>query len=200
MRVRVLAIFVAAMALVSGPAFAQAVTGNVKVGVNFASVKFAEGTEEASTGWKPGLAIGAGVDVPITEMFSFQPEVLYSMKGGKGGEAFDDDDENKLKIDQVQIPILFKASFSTATVRPYVVFGPGIGFTAKAKFQQSGEVEEDIKDDVEKVDFSGIIGGGVQFGRGSLEIRYDHGFRDLDKDTDGEAKLKTVTFLLGVSF
>ena len=67
MRVRLLSILVVALALVAGPAFAQSVTGNVKVGVNFASVKFAEGTEEASSGWKPGLAIGAGVDVPGAE-------------------------------------------------------------------------------------------------------------------------------------
>ena len=197
MRVRLLSILVVALALVAGPASAQSVTGTAKVGVNFSKVDITEDDEDFSSGWKPGLAIGVGVDVPITNLFSFAPEVLYTMKGGKGGDFGTDD--NKLKVDFVQIPLLFKANFSGGSARPYVTFGPGIGFTVKAKFDD-GVVEEDIKDDVEKIDFSGIVGVGVQFGRGMVEARYDHGFRDLDKDTTSEVKPRTFSILFGVSF
>lgn len=199
MRFRVGAILVA-LTLVAAPTFAQSVTGAVKVGVNFSKVSGTEDGVDYKTDWKPGLAIGAGVDVPITDLFSFAPEVLYSMKGGKNGDFTGDGGEDvKLKIDVVQIPLLFKANFAGGSARPFVVFGPGIGFVTKAKFE-AGSEEEDIKDDVEKVDFSAIIGAGVQFGRGTIEARYDHGFRDLDKDSSSEAKMKTFSVLFGVRF
>ena len=203
MRFRVGALLVAILAVAATPTFAQ-VTGAVKVGVNFSKGTFADDDDngqEFSSGQKAGLAIGIGVDVPIAPMFSFSPEILYSMKGGKGGEAFGDDDGNKLKLDQLQIPLLFKAKFAGGSVAPFIVAGPGIGFTTSAKFEQEAfNEEEDIKDEVETVDFSGIVGVGVEFGPGIVEYRYDHGFRDLDKDSVGEAKLRTHTILFGFRF
>ena len=202
MRFRVGALLLAIVAVAATPTFAQ-VTGSVKVGVNFASMSFQDDDEDQDfkTGSKSGLAIGAGVDVPIAPMFSFSPEILYMQKGGKGGEAFGDDDRNKLKLDQVQIPLLFKAKFASGAVTPFIVAGPGIGFTTAAKFEQEEfDEEEDIKDEVETIDFSGIVGVGVEFGRGIVEYRYDHGFRDLDKSDSSELKLRTHTILFGVRF
>jgi hypothetical protein len=194
------ALLVAILAVAATPTFAQ-VTGAVKVGVNFSKGSFEDDGESESSGQKAGLAIGVGVDVPIVPMFSFAPEVLYSMKGGKGGNAFGDDDGNKLKLDQVQIPLLFKAKFAGGSATPFIVAGPGIGFTTSAKFEQEAfDEEEDIKDEVETVDFSGIVGVGVEFGQGIIEYRYDHGFRDLDKNSDATAKLRTHTILFGFRF
>jgi hypothetical protein len=200
MRFRVGALLVAILAVAATPTFAQ-VTGTVKAGVNFSKVTFDEDGDEFKTDSKPGFVVGAGVDVPIAEMFSFAPEVLYSMKGGKGGDLGTDD--VKLEIGQVQIPLLFKAKFAPmgTAARPFVSFGPAVGFTASAKIKdEEFDIEEDIKDEVETVDFSGIIGVGVEFGRGIVEYRYDHGFRDLDKDATSEAKPRTHTILFGFSF
>ena len=130
-------------------------------------------------------------------MFSFHPEFLYSMKGGKGGDFGTDD--NRLKLGLVQIPLLFKAKFAGGSAQPFVVFGPGLGFVTSAKFVEAG-IEDDLKDEVEKLDFSGIVGAGVQFGRGVIEVRYDVGFRDLDKDPGSEAKIRTFSILFGVGF
>ena len=200
MRLRVGAILLAILAVVAAPTFAQSVTGGVKVGVNFAKVTAEEDDETFETDMKPGLVIGAGVEVPITELFAFQPEFLYSMKGGKSGSFFGDADDIKLKIDMVQIPLLFKASFASATVRPFIVVGPAFGFVTSAKVTSDDFDDEDIKDDVETVEFSGIVGAGLQFGRGTLEVRYDHGFNDLDKDDFAEAKTRTFSVLFGFGF
>ena len=200
MGIRVGAVLVAILAVAATPTFAQ-MTGSAKVGVNFSKTVFDEDGDEFKTDSKPGLVVGAGVDVPIAEMFSFAPEILYSMKGGKGGDLGTDD--VKLEIGQVQIPLLFKAKFAPmgTAARPFVSFGPAIGFTTSAKIKDDEfDIEEDIKDDVESVDFSGIIGAGVEFGRGIIEYRYDHGFRDLDKEGTSEAKPRTHTILFGVSF
>jgi hypothetical protein len=202
MKFRVGALLVAILAVAATPTFAQ-VTGTVKAGVNFSKAVFEEDGEEFSSDFKPGFVVGAGVDVPIAEMFSFAPEILYSMKGGKNGDLSEGSGiDVKLKIDQVQIPMLFKAKFAPmgTAARPFVSFGPAVGFTTSAKIEAEGFDEDDIKDDVETVDFSGIIGVGIEFGRGIIEYRYDHGFRDLDKDSASEAKPRTHTILFGFGF
>ena len=204
MRVRVGALLVAILAVAATPTFAQ-VTGAVKVGVNFAKTNFEEDGEDFSSDMKTGLIVGAAVNVPIAPMLSFQPEFLYTMKGGKNGdlnEGFSDVDAT-VEVGMFQIPLLLKVGANEGTVRPFVVAGPAFGFvtSAKAKFEGGGfDEEDDIKDDVETVEVSGIIGGGIQFGRGTIEYRYDHGFRDLDKESGSVAKSRTHSIIFGFSF
>ena len=200
MRLRVGAILVTILAVAAAPTFAQA-TGGVKIGVNFSKLTFTEeGFDDETSDSRTGLVVGGFVDVPITELFSFQPEILYSQKGGK--QEIPGLGDSKVKIDVVQIPVLFKANFAGTSVRPFVVFGPGFGFVTSAKIEEPDIEDLDIKDDVASVDVSGIIGAGLQFGRGIVEFRYDHGFTDLDDDEDdiSEAKGKTWSILFGFGF
>jgi hypothetical protein len=203
MRLRVAAILVAMVALTAAPTFAQ-VTGAVKVGANWSKIKFEEDDFSDSSDMKTGLIVGVAVDVPIAPMFSFQPEFLYSQKGGKNGALTDDDPdfEASVKLDMFQIPLLLKVGATEGPFRPFIVAGPAFGFvtSAKTKFEAFGEVEEDdIKDDVETVEISGVIGGGIQFGRGIIEYRYDHGFKNLDKEEGSTAKTRTHSILFGSS-
>lgn len=201
MRLRVGAILVTILAVAAAPTFAQStVTGGVKIGVNFSKLTFSEeGDDDLTTDSKTGLVIGGFVDVPITELFSFQPEVLYSQKGGK--QEIPGLGDSKVKYDVVQIPVLFKANFAGTAVRPFVVAGPGFGFVTSAKIEEPDIDDLDIKDEVASVEVSGIIGAGLQFGRGIIEFRYDHGFTDLDDEDDiSEAKSKTWSILFGYGF
>jgi hypothetical protein len=51
---------------------------------------------------------------------------------------------------------------------------------------------------VNTFEFSGIVGAGLQFGPGMVELRYDHGFNDLDdEDEDSSAKSRTVSIVVG---
>jgi hypothetical protein len=200
------ALLVAILAVAATPTFAQ-VTGAVKVGANFAKVSFedTEDNDQGTSGQKTGLVVGAAINVPVAPMFSFQPEFLYTQKGGKNGALTDDDPDfdAEITVDMFQIPLLFKAGATEGSFRPFIVAGPAFGFVtkARAKFEGQGFSEDDdIKDDVEKVEVSGIVGGGIQFGPGSIEYRYDHGFRDLDKESAGTAKTRTHSVLFGFSF
>lgn len=206
MRFRVGAILLAILAVVATPTFAQ-VSGAVKIGANWSKIKFEEDGISGDTDMRTGLIVGAAVDVPIAPMFSFQPEFLYTQKGGKNGILTDDDPdfEARVEVDMFQIPLLLKVGATAGPVRPFVVAGPAFGFvtSAKAKFEGDGfSDEEDLKetDQVETVEVSGIFGGGIRFGRGTIEYRYDHGFRDMDKDSDATAKTRTHSILFGVSF
>jgi hypothetical protein len=201
MKLRAGAILTAIFAFVATPVFAQGVTGGVKVGVNFADVSTdtdddldEEFEELGDFGWKTGFVAGGFVDVPLTEQFSFQPEILFTQKGSKA--EFEDIEVN-LNITQVQVPLLFKARFAGETVRPFIMFGPGFGFTAKAETEVDGFDPEDLDDAIESVEFSIIVAGGVQFGPASVEVRYDHGLNDLDTDEFAEAKTRTFSVLFG---
>ena len=203
MRLRVGAILVTILAVAAAPTFAQSnVTGGVKIGVNFSKLTFTEEDveDDETTDSRTGLVIGGFVDVPITELFSFQPEILYAQKGGK--QEIPGLGDSKFKLDQIQIPLLFKASFAGTSVRPFVVAGPGFGFVTSAKIDEPDLDEDiDVKDDIASVEITGIIGAGLQFGRGIVEFRYDHGFTDLDDEDDfSEAKSKTWSILFGFGF
>ncbi len=201
MRLRVAAVLLGILAVTSAPAFAQA-TGGGKVGVNWGTVS---DEEEDGVGWKPGFVVGGFVDIPLSGMFSFAPEVLYTQKGAKND--FTDvgfEIKQKLKIDFVQIPLLFKVGPTDSPYRPFVSFGPAIGFVAKARFTESiDDVEEtdvDIKDELKSTEFSLMVGAGVHFGRGLIEGRYDHGFTNLDEIEGGEIKTRTFSVLVGFGF
>jgi hypothetical protein len=175
------------------PSYAQSVSGGVKAGVNFAKISIDPEEEDFKN--KTGFVGGAFVDFAVGDRLSVQPELLFSMKGAKFEE--DDGTEGKLEVNMIQVPVLLKVGFGAAG--PFVVVGPGFGFRTSAKIKADG-FEEDIKDDVATVDVSGIIGVGVQFGPGSIEARYDHGFNDLDEDDESEARSRTFSILFGIGF
>ena len=189
MRLRVLGALCVVFALGAVPSYAQTIGGGVKVGVNFANIS-QSGDEDDDLDTRTGLAVGGYADFGLTDLVSFQPEVLFTQKGAKLGE--EDGDDFKLNIDGVQIPLLVKLKFGNG----FIVAGPGLNFITSAKIE-FGDDEEDIKDDVASVDFSGIIGAGVRLGPATVEARYDHGFNDLDDDDLNEAKSRTFTILVG---
>jgi len=196
MRLRCAVILVAILVLSAGPSVAQPVTGGVKAGANFSKITFGEFDEDLDR--KTGLVIGAFITVPMTELFAFQPEMLYSVKGGKFEQP--DGDEFKTNLNFLQIPLLFRANFAVGTFRPFAVVGPAFGFRTGANFDGPGEGDVDITDDTNAVEFSGVIGGGLQFGLVSVELRYDHGFNDLDDIESAEIKTRTFSVLVGFDF
>lgn len=177
------------------PAAAQSIGGGVKVGVNFANISSSFDEEYKN---KAGALIGGFVDVGFTDRLSFQPELLFSQKGTRFEQ---DGDDYTVVYDVVQLPLLFKVQLGSGTgARPYVVVGPGFGFRTTAKLT-TGDDEEDLGDDeVHSMDYSGIVGAGVRFGRALVEARYDHGFRDLDAEGQIGFKTRTFSILVGVGF
>jgi hypothetical protein len=184
------------MFLSASPSFAQGnFSAGVKAGVNFANISL-DPEDEGCCDPKTGFIGGLFVTAPIGSTVSIQPEFLYSMIGAKGtDDAFD----SEIDIKVFQIPILFRADFAGTSVRPFVLAGPALSFRLDAK-QKFEDEEFDLDEDVEKVDIGFAIGAGVQFGRGSLEARYTHGLRDLDKDDESEGKTRVFSILAGFRF
>jgi hypothetical protein len=191
------------IALLAGQstAAAQGVSGGVKAGVNFATLSSDEEDSE-DLGYRTGLIAGGFVTWPITANFAIQPEGLYSQKGAaidmSGVEA-------KIKIDYFEVPVL--AVFSThsggASAHfyggPFVVFKVNTEATATFGGQTTSEdFDEEIKD----VDFGVAFGGGVEFGRLTVEGRYSLGLSNINNQDLDESKVKTrtISLIAGVRF
>jgi hypothetical protein len=195
MKVRLLLTLVVVISLSASPSFAQNLSGGVKGGVNFANLSL-DPEDDDCCDPKTGFIGGLFITAPIGDTVSIQPEFLYSMIGAKASE---DDFDTEIDVKVFQIPLLFRADFAGTSVRPFVLAGPALSFRLDAK-QTFGDEEFDLDEDVEKFDIGFAIGGGLQFGRGSLEARYTHGLRDMDKDDESEAKTRVFSVLAGFRF
>lgn len=166
---------------------AQHTSFGLKAGINASSVDI-EGGEDYDS--KVGIHVGGLAHIHITRHFAFQPELVYSMQGGKDGD-------NKLKLNYLNIPLL--AQYMTLDGFRFQT-GPQIGFLTSAK-TESGDVEVDIKDQLESVDFSWTFGAGYLFPGTSgigVDVRYNLGLSNISEDDDFEAKNRV--FQIGVFY
>jgi len=148
----------------------------IKAGVNIANMHVENNTEYES---RTGFYIGALAHIHIAEHFAVQPEVMYSAQGSELGTI-------KGKYDYINVPVLLQYmthnGFRLQT-------GPQVGFLVSAK-NKSGDLEVDVKDQLNTVDFAWSFGASYlsKVGLG-LDARYNLGLTDiLDDDANPEAK------------
>lgn len=162
---------------------AQETAFGVKAGVNFASLT---GDNEGLDGLT-SFHLGGVANIGVSEKFSVQPEVLYSMQGASydGGE---------IKLDYINVPVLAKFMVAEGFS---IEAGPQIGFLVSAK-----EDGEDLKDFVKGTDFSGVLGVGYKLTSGlNFGARYNVGMSNIiDSDLEDAGELKNGVIQLSVGF
>jgi len=162
-------------------ASAQQTHFGIKAGVNLASVGIDNGDDYNS---KVGLHIGGLAHIHISQHFALQPELTYSMQGGK-------DDGTKLKLNYINIPLL--AQYMTLDGFRLQT-GPQIGFLTSAE-SETGDVEIDVKDDLSSIDFSWTFGAGYLFPSGfGIDARYNHGISNISDNDSFEARNRVFQF------
>lgn len=148
--------------------------------------------------YRYGFQVGAYVNRSFNSMFSLQPELHYVQKGTKleiGGTS-----PGSLTIDlsYVEVPVLLRADFGSASWRPFVTAGPTFSFRVgcKATAKTSGatlsvdckEFDDDgtIADPFETTDFGATVGAGLVGSLGGqralVQLRYGRGFKTVIKD------------------
>jgi hypothetical protein len=163
---------------------AQQTHFGVKAGVNLSSVEIDNGDDYNS---KAGIHVGGLAHIHISQHFALQPELIYSMQGGKD----EDDDDVKLKLNYINIPLL--AQYMTLDGFRLQT-GPQIGFLTSAK-SKVGDVERSVKDDLSSVDFSWTFGAGYLFPSGfGVDARYNHGISNISDDEIFEARNRVFQF------
>jgi len=182
----------------------------VKGGVNFATIT---GDNTDSFESRTCLNFGLVMELPISDVFSFQPELLYSCQGADYSEDLSEfdisitskstnsTDIGTYKIDYLNLPLMAKyyvaEGFSLEA-------GPQIGFLLSAKVEydfagESGEV--DIKDDVKGIDFGVNFGFGYKFDGGlNLGARYNLGLSDANDDPDFDDTYKNSVIQVSVGY
>lgn len=154
---------------------AQHTNFGIKAGYNSSSVQISDGSDYDS---KSGIHIGGLAHIHITTHFAVQPEISFSCQGGERPNT-------KLKLNYVNVPVLGQYMISDGF---RLQTGPQIGFLVSAE-QEVGDLEIDIDDTFNSVDFSWSFGAGYIFDSGlGIDLRYNLGLNNISDDSDFEAK------------
>ena len=169
-------------------------TFGVKAGVNIANFAGDNWESDART----GMHFGVFAEIDVSESLAFQPEILYSMHGGKWEEMGMDDIH---KLDYINIPLMLKFK---ASDKFNIEAGPQIGFLASAKWDYDGS-DVDIKDEFKSTDFGLNIGASFDLTDNFfIGARYTIGLSKVAEDeyTDSEwdPTNSNLMFSVGYSF
>jgi hypothetical protein len=179
------------------PLFAEGAQFGIKAGLNIANVT---GDDAEGFSSKVGLVAGGFMCYNFTEIFAFQPELLFTMKGASG------DGDHKWSVNYIEIPVLFKANLPTeGKIKPMLYAGPGFGILMSSKAD-----DVDMKDETTSFDIGVMAGAGIAYqmekGAITLEARYEVGMTTLakneDEDTGSKPDIKNsvISFLVGYAF
>lgn len=179
-----------------------------KAGLNLADLASSEEEFEADS--KIGFHLGGYAELSISDKFSIQPELIYSAQGAKS--EFSEEDtfngvtitysyEDKLKLNYLNVPVLFKFKPSDMF---YIGAGPQLGLLLSAKNEyestatgggvtQSESGEDDVKDEMKSIDLSFALGAGVELESGlNFGLRYNYGLSDVVDENEGDAIRNSV--------
>jgi hypothetical protein len=186
-----------AVVLLASPVLAGDMQAGVKGGVNLSSTRVEDSSSETDS--RLGMALGGFLAIPMTPMFSIQPEALFSMKGD---EISSGDMTQSLELSYLEIPVLAKLSLAPeAVAHPSVFVGPSLGINLGATSKIEGDPvipdsETDVKDLTKGTEFGLVMGGGVEMPIGAtgkqslgLDVRYNLGLTSID-DSGADANVK----------
>jgi len=187
-----------ALAAVLAPAAAAAQDVGITGGWNTATLVFDPAQDRVSgPGHRPGFLAGGFVTAPLHRRANVRTEFLVSQKGVK--ELFRFGDE--LALTDFEVPVLIQVNLHQPDAPGVHLFaGPTFAVTMTATYHDEG-ASEDVKSDLDRTTDVGLtVGGGVGFGKASVDARYTWGLTSLLTDGDTGASLKNRTFSVSASF
>ena len=208
--------FLFTILIVTFVAEASAQTFVLKGGLNLANMVWQDedGTYSDELVNNPGFHLGAVVDIPISETFSFEPGLLLSTKGFKLEESYSGYDyKMKANLYFFDVPLNIKAAFDAGNASIYATAGPyiGVGLSGKTKSESTyqGQTEEDEEaviwgndpdnDDLKRFDGGVAVGAGVEFNSFLLGVSYWWGLANASPYTEFETKYqhRVLEFSIG---
>ncbi|WCM40839.1 PorT family protein [Flavobacterium sp. CBA20B-1] len=181
----------------------QEVKFGPKAGVNFAKIN-GEIKEDGETikldKGQVGFHVGAFAEIKFNDKFAIQPELLYSVQGGKAeqsgtetimGQTFAYEAEAKWNLHYINVPIMAKYYVIPSLA---IEAGPYVGFNIKSEVKSEGTLTmagvtesesstEDMKDGTNSIDFG--IGAGASFNLDNgffVGARYNLGLAKISKE------------------
>jgi hypothetical protein len=186
----------------STAALAQQPAFGIKGGLNFANLHFdGDDIGDETLDRRTGGVGGVFMLWPATGKLALQAEGLFSQKGAKVDE---EGIEGTIKIDYLDVPVLLRLSSGSSSGTSFHVFGgPSVGFRLKARAKGTADGEssdDDISEDIERMDVGVVAGVGVEMGRVSIDGRQSWGLSNINKDPDDPTKIKNRVFSVMVGY
>ncbi|WDF64362.1 porin family protein [Flavobacterium sp. KACC 22763] len=162
---------------------AQEIKFGAKAGLNFATIS-EDNTENAD--FVTSYNIGVMSEIPLSEKFSFQPEIMYSRQG----YSFNND---VIAMNYLNIPLMGKYYVTKGLS---LEAGPQIGFLLSAKNEKT-----DVKDSFNTFDFGVNFGLGYKLENGlNFGVRYNLGLTDINNVDNSSIKNKNGVFQVSVGY
>ena len=194
-----------------GAATAQDMKFGVKAGLNLAN------TTADGASMKVGGNFGVFGDFKVSDKFSVQPEILYSMQGAKASTtasagSFTITDERTQSLGYINIPVMGKFSVTNDLS---LQVGPQIGFlmTVKEEVVQTSNNQSIFANQTfSSTDKTGYnsVDFGLNFGVGynitekfMVDLRYNLGLSEIEKNVPSgvtASKNRVVSVNFGYSF
>ncbi len=186
---------VAALLAIS-TAFAQEdeIRFGAKAGLNLSNLA---GDFDSENDTKVGFHVGGVVEIPITDVFAVQPELLFSTQGTKGEfEGFEASEEFEVNLSYINIPVMAKYYVSEGLS---LQAGPQLGILIIDEDKEGESLE-----DVSTIDFGLNFGAGYQLESGLFfDARYNLGLsnvNDGDNSDDFDQKNRVIQISVGYKF
>ena len=186
------------LAGLSLPRTAAAQEVGITAGWNSATLEFDPAQDRVrGPDHRPGFLGGTFVRAPLHGRAELETGFLVSQKGVKQVFRFDDE----LSLTDIEVPVLVRLKLHQAdTPGAHLFAGPTFAFTTAATYHDEG-FSDDAKDELDGTTDVGLtVGGGVQFGRLSLDARYTWGLGSVVTDHSDNASLKNRTFSVTAAF
>ena len=162
---------------------AQEIKFGVKGGLNFATIS---GDNTKGIDLVTSFNFGVVSEIPLSDKFSFQPEIMYSGQG----YGFND---NTIALSYLNVPLMGKYYVTKGLS---LEAGPQIGFLLAAKNEKT-----DVKDSFNTVDFGVNFGVGYKLENGlNFGVRYNLGLTDINNVDNSSFKNKNGVFQVSVGY
>ncbi len=189
----------------------QNVYAGIRAGINFASsTSF---TSSTNIGFMGGIYMGIPFEnLPVT----FQPAVLYSIKGFEKGFNFsfsgsNYDFSNAVSISYIEIPLLFKFDIDVeGSFNPHFYAGPYVAVKVGASQTSTNDINNEKPpfgpgnffavdlDDIRTFDAGGVLAATLNANRFRFGLRYSFGF--ISYLESGSAKNTAYSIIVGYEF
>ena len=164
-------LFIAVIALTFSTAQSQEIRLGAKLGLNVASLGGDNFGGLGSLGSRTSFHLGALAEIPLSEKFAFQPEILYSSEGSNW--SYGDTD---IKLDYIRVPILAKYYIIEGLSAE---LGPSFGVLVSADDRFDG----DAKDRYKSFDAAIAVGATYRLNMGVFfSLRYNKGLLNVNED------------------
>ena len=216
-------IFIFAFVLFSNSIYSQTYFG-FKVGFNGSDIN----GDNQIQGIKPGMHVGAVAEIQVSDLFSIQPEILYSIQGSQHVidpsldkymmnnynilvnnyvvslpvRDYQDEKNQSVKLKNnnhyITVPIMVKYFINDVIS---IDAGPQVGYLVFSQISDGSKEWTDTKDSLNAFDYGVNLGASYEMDNGmNINIRYNYNFANIYKSDYFDFKAINTNFQISLGY